>query len=102
VIDVACRTAPDGIVCLAGVSSGGRKIAFDVGAFNRTLVLENIVMFGSVNANLRHYRAAADALAKADKDWLSRLITRRVPLDRWKEAFERRPDDVKTVVDFTQ
>jgi threonine dehydrogenase-like Zn-dependent dehydrogenase len=102
VIDVASRTASDGIVCLAGVSSGGRKIAFDVGAFNRTLVLENVVVFGSVNANLRHYRAAADALAKADKSWLSRLITRRVPLDRWKEAFDRRPGDVKTVVDFSQ
>jgi threonine dehydrogenase-like Zn-dependent dehydrogenase len=60
------------------------------------------VVFGSVNANLRHYRAAADALAKADKSWLSRLITRRVPLDRWKEAFERRPGDVKTIVDFSQ
>jgi hypothetical protein len=31
---------------------------------------------------------------------LRRLITRRVPLDRWQEAFERRPDDVKTVIDF--
>ena len=52
------------------------------------MVLENDVVFGSVNANRRHYRAAADALAKADKDWLGRLITRRVPLDRWQEAFE--------------
>jgi hypothetical protein len=41
-------------------------------------------------------------LAKADKSWLARLITRRVPLDRWKEAFERRADDVKAVLDFTQ
>ena len=45
------------------------------------------MVFGSVNANRRHYRDAADALAKADKDWLARLITRRVPLDRWQEAF---------------
>jgi threonine dehydrogenase-like Zn-dependent dehydrogenase len=102
VLDAMGRTAPDGIVCLAGVSSGGRKIDFDVGAFNRTLVLENDVVFGSVNANMRHYRAAAEALAKADKTWLARLITRRVPLDRWREAFERRPGDVKTVLDFTQ
>ena len=61
------RTAPDGIVCLAGVSSGGHKIKFDIGDLNREMVLENHVVFGSVNANRRHYRAAAEALAKADK-----------------------------------
>jgi glucose 1-dehydrogenase len=58
------------------------------------------VVFGSVNANRRHYQDAADALAKADKEWLSRLITRRVPLSRWQEAFEQREDDVKVVLDF--
>jgi threonine dehydrogenase-like Zn-dependent dehydrogenase len=102
VLDVMSRNAPEGIVCLAGVSSGGHKLQFDIGALNRGMVLENDVVFGSVNANRRHYRAAADALAKADKDWLARLITRRVPLDRWHEAFEPRADDVKTVLDFTQ
>lgn len=102
VLDVMSRNAPEGIICLAGVSSGGHRLQFDVGALNRAMVLENDVVFGSVNANRRHYRAAADALAKADKDWIGRLITRRVPLDRWQEAFEPRADDVKTVLDFTQ
>jgi threonine dehydrogenase-like Zn-dependent dehydrogenase len=102
VLDVMSRTAPDGIVCLAGVSSGGHKLQFDVGELNRDMVLENDVVFGSVNANRRHYRAAAEALAKADKDWLARLITRRVPLSRWREAFEQRPTDIKVVVDFTE
>jgi glucose 1-dehydrogenase len=101
VLDVMGRTAPDGVVCLAGVSSGGRKLKFDVGAFNREMVLENNVVFGSVNANRRHYREAADALAKADRTWLARLITRRVPLARWQEAFEPRDDDIKVVVDFS-
>jgi glucose 1-dehydrogenase len=102
VLDVMSRTAPDGVVCLAGVSSGGHKIKFDIGSFNREMVLENDVVFGSVNANRRHYSDAAEALAKADKDWLARLITRRVPLARWQEAFETRDNDVKTVLDFTQ
>ena len=52
--------------------------------------------------NRRHYRAAAEALAKADKNWLGRLITRRVPLARWREAFEQRPGDIKVVVDFSE
>jgi hypothetical protein len=29
---------------------------------------------------------------RADKNWLSRLITRKVRLERWSEALERRPD----------
>ena len=100
VLDVIGRTAPDGIVCLAGVSSGGHMLKFDIGEINRTLVLENDLVFGSVNANRRHYAAAAQALAQADKNWLARLITRRVPLDRWREAFEKRDGDIKVVVDF--
>lgn len=101
VLDAMRRTAPQGIVCLAGVSSGGHKLRFDVGDLNRNMVLENDVVFGSVNANRRHYAAAAEALAKADKDWLARLITRKVPLSRWREAFEPREGDVKVALDFT-
>jgi threonine dehydrogenase-like Zn-dependent dehydrogenase len=99
---IACmRSArPGGIVCLAGVSSGGRTIPVDAGALNRELVLENNVVFGSVNANRRHYEQAAAALAAADPAWLDRLITRRVPIARWREAIERRRDDVKTVIAF--
>ncbi len=87
VLEVMRRNAPEGIVCLTGVSSGGHKLSFDVGDLNRSMVLENDLVFGSVNANRRHYRAAAEALAKADKAWLARVITRRVPLERWQEAF---------------
>ena len=69
---------------------------------NRRLVLENDVVFGSVNANRSHYEAGAEALARADRAWLSRLITRKVPLSNWQEAYQRQPTDVKVVLDFTQ
>jgi hypothetical protein len=58
------------------------------------------VVFRSVNANRRHYEQAAAALARADSAWLARLLARRVPLARWPEALERRPHDVKTVIDI--
>jgi glucose 1-dehydrogenase len=57
-------------------------------------------VFGSVNANLRHYELASEALARADQAWLERLITRRVPLERFEEALDSRPDDVKVVLDL--
>ena len=52
----------------------------------------------SVNANLRHYAQAAEALARADLGWLGRLVTRRVPLDAFATAFEPEEHDVKVVV----
>ena len=101
VFDVLRDTAPAGIVCLTGISSGGRSLQVDPTALNRSMVLENAVVFGTVNANRRHYEAAAAALARADHGWLERLITRRVPCQCWQEALARQPHDVKTVVDFT-
>ena len=100
VLQIMGMAGGDGIVCLAGVSSGGRALPFDVGGFNRRAVLGNDVVFGTVNANLAHYHAAARALGAADKGWLARLISRRVPLERWAEAFDSRADDVKVVIDF--
>jgi len=91
-------TASYGIVVLTGVSSGGRELPVDAGALNRSIVLENDAVAGSVNANLRHYQQAADALAKADLDWLHRLVTRRVPLAQFADAFEPRDDDVKVAI----
>jgi threonine dehydrogenase-like Zn-dependent dehydrogenase len=95
------RTAPGGIICLLGVSAPGHKIDVDMGNINRTMVLDNDVVFGSVNANRTHYERAAQALADADRDWLRRLITRQVPLERWSEALEHRPGDIKTIIDFS-
>ena len=101
IVDAVSRTAPSGITCLAGISSGQHRIGVDVGTLNRAMVLENDVVFGSVNANRRHYESAAAALARADRAWLSRLISRRVALAQWEQALARRPGDVKVVLDFT-
>ena len=101
IADAITRCAPSGIVCLVGVSSAWRKDEFDIGGLNRKLVLDNGVVFGTVNANRRHYENAARALAKANRDWLDGVISRRVPLARWQEAFIPQPDDIKVVIDFS-
>ncbi len=100
ILDAVARVAPDGLVCLTGVSSGGNEVKLDVGKVNRAMVLENTVVFGTVNANRTHYETAAAALARADRQWLRRLITRRIPLDRWQEVLVNKPDDIKVVLDF--
>lgn len=98
ILDVVGAAPRNAIVCLTGLSSARRGIHVDMGGVGRSLVLENNVVFGSVNANRSHYELAAQALAAADPAWLRALISRRVPLDAWQEALERRDDDVKVVL----
>jgi len=93
-------TAAYGITVLTGVSTAGRTLPVDTGTLNREIVLENDVVVGSVNANLRHYAAAAAALAKAELDWLGRLVSRRVPVEDFASAFEAEPEDVKVALTF--
>lgn len=99
VLDVMTSNAKDSITALTGVSALGALMNVDIGALNRSAVLSNEVIFGTVNANRRHYDAAAKALLDADGAWLARLITRRVPLDQYEVAFAKQPGDVKVVLD---
>jgi len=100
IVDALTAPRASGIVCLTGVSPQGQRVPVDIGGVNREIVLENNVVFGSVNANQRHYAAAAEALVAGDQDWLDALITRRVPLDRHDEGLERRSGDVKVVLEL--
>ena len=103
-IDWLCWPRFDSDACFAallGTKDHGRFRVAPQGEVNRTMVLDNDTVFGSVNANRKHYEDAVAALQRADKDWLGRLITRRVPVEQWTLALEREPDDIKVIVDFT-
>ena len=98
--EAVAAASPGAIICLTGVgpaqatSRSGVTLATEA-------VLKNLVIFGSVNANRRHYYRAAKALAAADPAWLAQLVTRRVPLRRRDAGMQRRPDDIKVLVEFT-
>jgi threonine dehydrogenase-like Zn-dependent dehydrogenase len=91
-----------GIVCLTGVGAGGSTVGPPVADVAAAAVLKNNVVVGSVNANKRHWYKAAQALARADRKWLSRLITRRERPEDFKQALERSPDDIKVVIQFSE
>ncbi|MFL1428616.1 MULTISPECIES: glucose 1-dehydrogenase [unclassified Nocardiopsis] len=101
ILDAMVHNAADGIVCFVGLGSATGPVQIDSDLMGRRLVLENDVLFGSVNANRRHYEQAAGALEKADRSWLERMITRRVPLADAAEVFAAPSgDQVKIVVDL--
>ena len=99
--DVLGSTAASGIVCLVGVTQPGHDFDVDVGALNRTMVLDNNTVFGTVNANRMHYEMAGEVLHKADKAWLNALITRCEPVEQWTQSLRMQPDDIKVIVDFS-
>ncbi|HLI45468.1 MAG TPA: glucose 1-dehydrogenase [Acidimicrobiales bacterium] len=98
VFDAIEHVGSGGVVCLTGVSPTGRNLAIDAGLVNRSMVLANEAVVGSVNANRRHYEAAAAALAAAERSWLAKLVTRKVPIDDFADALEHQPQDVKVVL----
>jgi glucose 1-dehydrogenase len=98
--DCAEVVSPGGIICLTGLGSGPPP-ALGSGDLATKAVLKNLVVFGSVNANRRHYYLGARALEAADRTWLEQLVTRRVSPDDVMLALEREPDDIKVVVEFS-
>ena len=101
VVQAVEAASPGGIVCLTGVGGAGGRIG-GVGASGLAdqMVLNNLVLFGSVNANRRHYYRGARILQEADRAWLDQLVTRRVGADQIEGALQRGPDDIKVVVEF--
>jgi len=99
VFDAMEHLGPGGVACLTGVSAGKHALHVDASMLNRSMVLENQAVVGTVNANRRHYEAAVAALGQADPTWLQGLVTRRVPLGDWEDALARQPDDVKVVIE---
>jgi len=95
------QLAGDGILCMAGLSYPGAIQSVDIGALGKEIVMSNQVMFGTVNANRKHWEMAEQSLQKADPSWLAQLISRRNSLADWQNALVRQPNDIKVVIDFT-
>ncbi len=100
IADSIKKVGSGGIICLTGIGAGGvgQGAVAEVAA---AVVLKNNVIVGSVNANKRHWYKAGQNLARSDREWLSHLITRREKPENFQKALERQPDDVKTIIQFS-
>jgi threonine dehydrogenase-like Zn-dependent dehydrogenase len=99
--DAIQQLGANGILCLAGIGHGGSVKSMSVADVAASAVLKNNVIFGSVNANKRHWYKASQALARADRNWLSKLITRVETPENFMQALQRKPDDIKVVIQFS-
>jgi glucose 1-dehydrogenase len=92
--------APGAIICLTGVGPPVVPDTTTPTALASDAVLKNLVLFGTVNSNRRHYYLAAQVLARAERSWLEQLVTRRVGPETFERALERQPGDIKVVIEF--
>jgi threonine dehydrogenase-like Zn-dependent dehydrogenase len=101
IADSIQQVGSGGIICLTGIGAGGlaERSTADMAA---GAVLKNNLIVGSVNANKRHWYKAGQNLARSDRAWLSRVITRRVKPENFQQALERQPDDVKVIIQFSE
>jgi len=82
-----------GVACLLGIDPRVQTVELDGRVLGMDTILENRVLFGSVNAHRRDWLAAVDDLDRARERWteaLEQFVTLRIPLDRFPEAFEHR------------
>ena len=91
-----------GILCLTGVGSGGRTTGLPTADAATVMVLRNNVVVGSVNANTRHWYKAGESLVRSDRSWLARLVTRRERPEDFMRALDRKPEDIKVVIQFSE
>ena len=96
------KIGANGIICLTGIGHGGSVRKTSTADVAAAAVLRNNVIVGSVNANKRHWYKAAQILANADRAWLAKLITRREKPENFMSALERKPDDIKVVIQFSE
>jgi threonine dehydrogenase-like Zn-dependent dehydrogenase len=91
-----------GVACLLGIDGRDRKVTVDGPVLGLDAILENRVLFGSVNAHRQDWLAGVAALDRAREQWpgaLETFVGLRVPLDRFAEAFAHRGGKATLVLD---
>jgi glucose 1-dehydrogenase len=79
-----------GVACILGIDGRERTVEMPGRVIGVDIVLENRVLFGSVNASRGDWVAGVQALDDARTRWpgaLEQLVALRVPLDGFAEAF---------------
>jgi threonine dehydrogenase-like Zn-dependent dehydrogenase len=78
-----------GVACILGIDGREQEVPIDGRTLGVDVVLENRVLFGSVNAQRRDWDEGVEALDAIRRRWpdaLEQLVGLRVPLDRFDEA----------------
>lgn len=93
----------NGVLCLLSVTGGLKTAEQPIEKINQLLVLNNQVVFGSVNANPRHFQMGVKDLTAIQKKWpgvLGQLITTRLPWTEYRSWFGQRGVGIKATLEI--
>ena len=94
---------PNSAFVFTGVPGRKGPIEVDTDRLMRSLVLNNQLVFGTVNAGRDAFEAAIRDIGRFSKSWpqaVRALITGRFPVDRYRELLLGRPRGIKNVITF--
>jgi threonine dehydrogenase-like Zn-dependent dehydrogenase len=103
VFDAMEILGPNGVLCLLSVTGGDTMNAEPIDLINQRLVLGNQVVFGSVNANPRHFKQGVKDFVTIQKKWpgaMSRLLTNKIPWQDHKTWFSERGSGIKSTLEI--
>ena len=103
VFDAMEILGPNGVLCLLSVTGGSGVNEEPIERINQLLVLGNQVVFGSVNANPRHFARGVEDFVTIEQQWpgtLHRLLTNRVPWGDFKTWFTQRGTGIKSTLEI--
>jgi glucose 1-dehydrogenase len=103
VFDAMEILAANGVLCLLSVTGGQTENQEPIDLINQRLVLGNQVVFGSVNANPRHFEMGVKDFVTIQKKWpgaLKRLLTNPIPWENHKTWFTERGSGIKATLEI--
>jgi glucose 1-dehydrogenase len=103
VFDAMEILGPNGVLCLLSVTGGTGVNEEPIERINQLIVLGNQVVFGSVNANPRHFAMGVKDFVAIEKKWpgvLSKLLTNRIPWAQHKMWFTERGSGIKATLEI--
>jgi glucose 1-dehydrogenase len=105
VFDAMETIGPNGVLCLLSVTGGDAKSEEPVDRINQRLVIGNQVVFGSVNANPRHFAMGVKDFVAIEKKWpgvMTRFLTNRIPWENHKTWFSERGSGIKATLEIAR
>ena len=103
VFDAMEILGPNAVLCLLSVTGGTTMSEEPIDLINQRLVLGNEVVFGSVNANPRHFKLGVKDFVAIEKKWpgvMSQLLTNRIPWQDHKTWFTSRGPAIKSTLEI--
>jgi glucose 1-dehydrogenase len=95
----------NGVLVLTSVTGGEDALTVPGAEINRTLVLRNALVLGTVNANRLDFEQGIRDLVAAERRWpgfLGSLVTRHVPFEDAAAAIPHDPTQIKQVVEIAK